>query len=644
MSTPVKLYVYDLSNGMARQLSQQLTGRQIDGIWHTSVVVYGKEVFYGQGIHRTQPGRSHHGSPLQVVDMGETSTDEETFNEYLTEMEDHYTADKYHLLDFNCNSFTNDLVGFLTGGSIPEYIKDLPTDFLATPFGAALRPTIDAMFRRPSPGAPTPPVPPPVPAENAGQDPHLTASILQAVAAQAQASTSTPATQTLTAPIHVISNPPAFHSFLKNHRAAVALFTDATCGPCRMIAPVYEKLSEEKGVKADGTGAGFAKIDIRIGQGQALASEWGIRATPTFIFYLDGKKLDELKGADANELRTQIDLLLYQAFPPHPHTSLSLPAVQALSLNPILFTQVPAIDTVLTKLSTFIDSTPWPSIPQTPAQVKQTLTETVAPYLKARFSKSPTTTSPKLPSATPALLTSWSQATSALTTALPTPSLFPLVDLWRLALLDPSVGNWSAPSSPSDPIHLFIDKATAALRDPGPAENPRNYLLTVLRLLSNAFATPALAQQLLLTTRAQLGGVLVPSLLHADAAVRTAAAGLMFNVAAFLQKGRVGGGNDTSKRDGLEDEEWEVEMVSAVVEALERETASEDVVHRLTASLAFLLRLSPAYDEQIAPLLEVLQARDVLRRKLGKGGCGEEGVRKKEVRRLVEEVADKLCP
>ena len=33
MSAPVKLYIYDLTNGMARQLSLQLTGRQIDGIW-----------------------------------------------------------------------------------------------------------------------------------------------------------------------------------------------------------------------------------------------------------------------------------------------------------------------------------------------------------------------------------------------------------------------------------------------------------------------------------------------------------------------------------------------------------------------------------------------------------------------------------
>lgn len=29
----VKLYVYDLSNGLARSMSLQLTGKQIDGIW-----------------------------------------------------------------------------------------------------------------------------------------------------------------------------------------------------------------------------------------------------------------------------------------------------------------------------------------------------------------------------------------------------------------------------------------------------------------------------------------------------------------------------------------------------------------------------------------------------------------------------------
>jgi hypothetical protein len=93
---PVQLYVYDLSNGLAKQLSAQLTGRQIDGIWHTSIVVFGKEVYYGQGISTSLPGRSHHGQPLQIIDLGETAIDQETWEEYLQEMQEHWTAEKVH--------------------------------------------------------------------------------------------------------------------------------------------------------------------------------------------------------------------------------------------------------------------------------------------------------------------------------------------------------------------------------------------------------------------------------------------------------------------------------------------------------------------------------------------------------------------
>jgi len=47
---PVKLYVYDLSMGMARQFSQAFVGRQFEGIWHTGIVVYGNEYFFGGGL------------------------------------------------------------------------------------------------------------------------------------------------------------------------------------------------------------------------------------------------------------------------------------------------------------------------------------------------------------------------------------------------------------------------------------------------------------------------------------------------------------------------------------------------------------------------------------------------------------------
>lgn len=68
------------------------------------------------------------------------------------------------------------------------------------------------------------------------------------------------------------------------------------------------------------------------------------------------------------------------------------------------------------------------------------------------------------------------------------------------------------------------------------------------------------------------------------------------------------------------------------------------LVHRLTATLAFILRFSPVYETQLVPLLEVLQSREVLLRKIGKGGHTVVwGKKEKEVKRLVGEVAQKLC-
>ncbi|KAF9019182.1 DUF862-domain-containing protein [Hymenopellis radicata] len=634
----VKLYVYDLSNGMAKALSRQLTGRQIDGIWHTSIVVYGKEVFYGQGIAITAPGRSHHGSPLQIVDLGETAIDQETFLEYIEELREHYTADKYHLLDFNCNSFTNDVAGFLTGNSIPDFIKDLPTDFLSTPFGQALRPTIDSMYSRPS--TTVTPARTPVPSTPA-PNPALAASILEAVANQAQRPTSgLAATESLAAPLHPCTNSASFANLIRTHRAVVANFSNVvTCGPCRMIAPIYEQLARDKGVRVgtNGVGAAFTKIDMSTPSGNQLASQLGVRVMPTFMFFLDGKKVSEMKGADQNELRSQIDLLIFQAFPPHPHTSLSLPSVQALSLKPILFTQVPALDAVANKLASFIDAASWPaSAEQTPSQIKTALTGTIVPYLKSR---TPQANKP-ISAATPAILSSWSSITSVLASILPPESIFPLVDMWRLGFLDSAVGTWSASnvSNTNEPITVFLSKATSS--------SPRNYTLTLVRLLANAFSTPMLAQSIIRGSNKQsFTSFLIPTLLHDDPTVRTSAASLAFNAAAFIQEGRAekirNGGRATAE---YEDEDWEVEMVSAILEALDREKESEDVVHRLTASLACLLRVSPFYETQLFSLLEVLQARSVLKSKLVKGGCGADGVKKAEVKKLVEEVALKLCP
>jgi len=64
----------------------------------------------------------------------------------------------------------------------------------------------------------------------------------------------------------------------------------------------------------------------------------------------------------------------------------------------------------------------------------------------------------------------------------------------------------------------------------------------------------------------------------------------------------------------------------------------------LAAAFALTIYLSPRYDEEVKPLLEVLQAKGTLSAKLDQRLFGGKGIVKKEVRQLVEEVSLKLCP
>lgn len=87
------------------------------------MVVFNREIFFGQGILEASPGTTHHGQPFQVIECGATEIDQSTFQEYLSSLQEMYTPEAYHLIEFNCNHFTADLVGFLTGGSIPSWIS-----------------------------------------------------------------------------------------------------------------------------------------------------------------------------------------------------------------------------------------------------------------------------------------------------------------------------------------------------------------------------------------------------------------------------------------------------------------------------------------------------------------------------------------
>lgn len=143
----VELFIYDLTKGMARMMSQMLLGRQVDGVWHTAMVVYGREYFFGSGgVQSCRPGGTILGEPEQVLNLGETFIPYQVFLEYVLGLgETTFSPGAYDLFKHNCNNFTNEVSQFLCGKGIPKYILDVPEEILSTPIGQSLRPLIDSL-------------------------------------------------------------------------------------------------------------------------------------------------------------------------------------------------------------------------------------------------------------------------------------------------------------------------------------------------------------------------------------------------------------------------------------------------------------------------------------------------------------------
>ncbi|KAK7910332.1 hypothetical protein WMY93_015016 [Mugilogobius chulae] len=83
------------------------------------------------------------------------------------------------------------------------------------------------------------------------------------------------------------------------NKLVVVDFTATWCGPCKMIAPKFEKMSEEF------TDVVFLKVDVD--DVADVAGKCGIRSMPTFQFYKNGKKVDEFSGASEPKLREFIE-------------------------------------------------------------------------------------------------------------------------------------------------------------------------------------------------------------------------------------------------------------------------------------------------------------------------------------------------
>mmetsp|Transcript_11689 Transcript_11689/g.16060 ORF Transcript_11689/g.16060 Transcript_11689/m.16060 type:complete len:506 (-) Transcript_11689:119-1636(-) len=144
----VYLEVYDLSRGMAAAMSQSILGMRIDGIWHTGVVVFQKEYYFGGGIQCSSIGHFASSSNMQAtrsVRIGVTTKTQEELQEYLRSVNHLFTERTYDLINNNCNNFSDCVCKFLVGTGIPSYIIELPRTIFSSPGGAMLRPLVENM-------------------------------------------------------------------------------------------------------------------------------------------------------------------------------------------------------------------------------------------------------------------------------------------------------------------------------------------------------------------------------------------------------------------------------------------------------------------------------------------------------------------
>lgn len=413
-NTRVELYIYDLSRGLASQLSRQLLGRHFEGVWHTSIVVHWsdnsspQEYFFGGalGIEITRPGGSHHGSPVQIVQMGETEIDFDTWNVILDDLRDMYRPEAYNLMNFNCNNFSNDVANILVGKDIPEHITSLPTDFQTALGGMLGNPQGSA-------GAQSSPFSAPAAASQQAQ-----ASFTSNGLGAATTESGPPPPNVLN-----ISTQSQLNNILATWPCSVVLFTNTrTCPPCKVIHPVFVELAAEIALKEDLRKIAFVVVDSQPG----LMAQYSIKGTPTFKFYIGSQERHTFSGADRHELKTQVDLTLFDTYTTHPHSNQYAEVMSRVPTAPITFDAGPNYAGLTRKLDESIATLKLTSFDDK-AQVQGARSHLVKVIID-RLGNTPQH------SVGQEDIAKWSKSSLTLIKHLPLAHVFPIMDLLRIGL------------------------------------------------------------------------------------------------------------------------------------------------------------------------------------------------------------------
>ncbi|KAF7957500.1 hypothetical protein EAE96_003077 [Botrytis aclada] len=541
----VQLYVYDLSKGLARNLSGALLGVQIDAIYHTSIVFEGIEYTYDGGIKTVKPGETHLGKPLQIIELGKTDLPMDVILEYLNSLKEIYTFEAYDLWKHNCNNFSNDFATFLVGQGIPEHITNLPETVLNTPFGRMIQPHFDD---------------------------YVTLNNMNNGGLLGIKNTEDPQQQASMSQVRHVQTSAELNNLLNSasKKCAVIFFTSHNCAPCKPLYPVFEQLAKEAGRKAV-----FILVDIA--RSYEIATRYSVTATPSFATYLQGEEEKRWAGADVATLQQNVGLLVQMAFPPHAHESLRLPALRAPNMLPVIYTKVPPLEKLKAKMGPAAD------IPAV---------EGVLHFVSEGQSKPAAQT--HLPD-----LDAFSWFLREAPSKLPTEVMFTIVDVLRCALVDPRLSGYYAEENNHKTIAPLFTHINS-LKD-----CPYSLRLVALQAGCNLFISPLYPQHILgcPTLTNPLVQLITTSLLddtHHN--VRVAAASLAFNMAFANSSLRI-----EDHKEVLPESE-QIELAASLLEAIQEEKDSPEALKGFLLAFGHLVFGSPK-DGELVDLLKSMDAQ-----------------------------------
>ncbi|TPX17277.1 uncharacterized protein E0L32_012244 [Thyridium curvatum] len=550
----VTLYTYDLSGGMARQMSMGLLGFQLDAVYHTSIVLDGREYVYDGNVVAIAPGSSHLGRPLQQIPLGTTHLPMDVIEEYLDSLREIYTVEAYNLWHHNCNNFSNDFATFLVGKGIPDHIVNMPEAVINSPLGSML-----------------------LPALNQTVEANRQRGGILGIQNNSLNGTSKPVAQLHhnQGRVHEVNNLTELNGLLESARKSCAaiFFTSATCPPCKTLYPLYNELAAEFGTKA-------VLIKVDASRAFDVGKHYSISATPTFITFLRGQQENKWAGADPAQLRGNIQLLVHMAWPSHPHESLNLPTFSGTRAKPIFYSKVPPLPKLLGKMG----------VAGGDPAVKE-----LASFIEARNQQGPAEAHlPNISAVTTFLKTSLQ--------SLATDSLFTAVDLLRCGLVDPRLSGVLAEEQGHSTIRSLLDHVNHL------TDCPYALRLVTLQAACNLFTSPLYPEQILSNEQLRSPIIQLLSSSFLDDShnnVRVAAASLLFNLSlANSAKRREGPGDALPEGD-------QVELAASILEAVSQEEKSPEALEGMLLALGNLVYLLPL-DGELADLLRTMDAQDTV--------------------------------